>query len=111
MVPYSVFGQPLGLLFTEHLPMLLVFFWYFPFLQLSELLGVYRDPSNEVFRFRFDTGYVFHSWYEHCFLCIWGSQDDGQLCVVNPSSFPIDVGLYCSEPWVPQDGLVFAQVR
>ena len=47
---------------------------------------------------------------EFCPLCVGASKDNGETGVVDPPSFPIYLRLHCREPWVPEDGLVFAKV-
>ncbi len=31
--------------------------------------------------------------------------------VVNPASFPVYLWLHCCEPWVSEDGFMFAEIR
>ncbi len=50
------------------------------------------------------------SWYETHFCCIQGFEYNWQLCVIDPTSSPVNFGLYCSEPWVAQDCFVFSQL-
>ena len=99
MVPYRVFWQALGLFLAEYL------FVSFEFVGdpldffLPELLWKECDPSNEVAIFWSDRSwYVFSSGGEDGSLGIWRSEDDGELCVVDPASFPVDSWLCGRKP-------------
>jgi hypothetical protein len=45
-------------------------------------------------------GNVTSSWDEYCAFGVWCSEYDGQLHMIYPSSFPIDLWLSGSEPRV-----------
>jgi hypothetical protein len=45
-----------------------------------------------------------------CSVCVLGSEGYWQLCVVDPSLLPINLGLEGHEPWVSENGFVFSQV-
>jgi hypothetical protein len=47
---------------------------------------------------------------EHGPICIVGSQDDGQLLVIDPPFGPVDSGLGTCKPRVSQDYLIISQV-
>ncbi len=42
--------------------------------------------------------------------CIRTSENDREMSVVNPAAFPIYLRLYGCEPWIAEDGLMFAEV-
>jgi len=47
---------------------------------------------------------------ELCAFCVWTSENDGEVSVIDPAAFPIYFGLYSCEPWVVEDGFVLAKV-
>ena len=101
MVPYRVLWQALGLFLAEYLFVLFEFVWDpFDFF-LLELLWKECDSSNEVAIFWSDRSwYVFSSGGEDGFSGVWCSEDDRELCVVDPTSFPINSWLRGRKPGV-----------
>ena len=101
MVPYRVFWQALGLFFAEYLFVSLEFVWD-PFgFFLLELFWKECDSSNEVAIFRSDwLRYVFSPGGEDGPFCVWCSEDDRELCVVDPTSSPIDPWLRGRKPGI-----------
>ena len=99
MVPYCVFRQALGLFLAEYLFVPFEFVWdSFDFF-LLELLWKECDSSNEVAIFRSNwSRYVFSSGGEDGLFSVWCSEDDRELCVVDPSSSPIDSWLRGRKP-------------
>src|SRR5258707_9291422 len=68
------------------------------------------DSSNEVVILPSFSGNVSLSGYEGGSFRIVGSEYHWELCVVDPSTFPIYFWLCSGEPWVPKDGLLFAKL-
>src|SRR5229473_1358939 len=56
------------------------------------------------------SGSVDVSGEEFCLFCIWASEYDREMSMVDPSSFPIYFRLHGCEPWVAENGFVFAEV-
>ena len=110
MVPYRVFWQALGLFLAEYLFVPFEFVWdSFDFL-LLELFWKECDSSDEVAVFWSGwSWYVFSSGGKDGFFCIWCSEDDRELCVVDPTSFPINSWLGGCKPRVSQDRLMFSE--
>ena len=107
MVPYGVFREALGLCFTKHFMVSLIFFRYlWCSLQgdegwlFFELLGMYRDPSNVILVLGFHSWFVLSSRDELCSFGVWGFEYYWKLSVVDPPSLPVDFWLYGREPWV-----------
>ncbi len=67
------------------------------------------DPSEEVVVSPFLSRGISLSGYKDSFLRIVGSQYHWELCVINPSSFPIYFWLCGSKPWIPEDNLLFSK--
>ena len=102
MIPNGVARKALGFLFAEYLAVATELLWYFVKIRFldsfSAGVGVYCCTTYVVLVRGLRLGYVARPWDELGMLGIGGSQDDWQLCVINPSLFPIDSGLYCCEP-------------
>ena len=101
MVPYRVFWQALGLFLAEYLFVPFEFVWDpFDFF-LLELFWKERVSSNEVAISWLDwSWYVFSSGGEDGPFGVWCSEDDRELCVVDPTSFPINSRLCGRKPGI-----------
>src|SRR6266852_1481532 len=100
MVPYCVQWESLGFFFTEYFVVFLVFFWYLNSVRLC-FFWMYGYPSYVVsvwVRFSWDVLIPRDKDSSFCIVC---SQNDRELRVVNPSLFPIDLGLHHHEPGIP----------
>ena len=107
MVPDRMAWEPLGLLFTKDLHVTSIMSG--DFLVVGGLFwGMQCDSAYEVSVISDGSGSVNASGKEFCPFCIWASEYNGEMGVVNPSSFPIYLGLYGREPRVAEDGFVFA---
>ena len=113
MVPDGVSWQSLRVFFAKD------FLVTFVFLRKAFFLFVFSvyyswddDCSADVVSVL--VGFSWHvsgSWYEDSFLCVGRSKDDGELGVVYPSFLSVDLWLGAGEPGVPEDCLLFSQVR
>src|SRR5258708_13004808 len=65
------------------------------------------DPSNEVAVLFLLSRDVPLSRYEDSLFRIIGSEYYGELGVVDPSAFPVYLGLRSSEPWISEGGFLF----
>jgi hypothetical protein len=87
--------------------MIMVFrgdFCHSVFYGLRLILRGLNDGSSNVEAF---SVFPLLSLQEECSLLrIQAPKDYGELHMVDPTSFLIDIRLYCGEPRVPQDGLV-----
>src|SRR6266446_4579477 len=99
--------EPLGLFFAEYLAVFGVFRRDFCF--VCFLCGSYCCLAQQDLIGVNDSWFIDGSWQESSLCCICGFKYDGQLCMVDPSSSPIDLWLYCGEPRVTYDRLVFSQ--
>jgi len=90
-----MFWELLGFFFTEY------FFMFGVFMREGGFGGTgdYGGCLAEKDLFPMD-GFrlVDRSWQEPCLYGIGYFEDDGELSVVDPTSFPINFGLRCSEP-------------
>ena len=64
------------------------------------LFWVDRNAPNEVSVTVNGAWYVFPSWGESSSFCVIGAKNNGQLSMVNPPLFPVNLWLVSSEPWV-----------
>src|SRR5258708_38868490 len=106
MIPNGMSREPLRLFFTKHFLVSLVFGGDTSNGCCRNSFQVNDDPPKEVvipFLFSRD---VSLSGYEDGFFCIVSSQYYWELCVINPSLFPIYFGLCSSKPWIPEDSLL-----
>ena len=55
--------------------------------------------------------YISGPWHEDGSSCIWCSDDNWKLGVVDPPLLPVNSRLGRREPWVAQNRFVFSQVR
>ena len=108
MVPYRMHGQSLGFLLAEYFSMLLVFFGDSTGSFGSEDLRMDCNSSYVVSIWSWLAELVPISWHEDRLFSIVRFEDDRQLGMVDPTVFPINLGLYCCEPGVSQDRLVFS---
>ena len=109
MVPYSVTGQPLGFLLVEYFFMTLVFVWEvclrgFCFLRM-DCDTPYKIPVTVN-----GSWYILPSWGKGGSFGVIGSENNGELGVVDPSLFPVDFWLVGGKPWVSQDSFLFADM-
>ena len=77
----------------------------------GDLFRVEDDPSEEVIACFFLSGEVPLSGHKNGLFCVVGSQYHWELCVVDPSSFPIYFWLCGSKPWVAEDCLLLSKFR
>src|SRR5258707_3092380 len=68
------------------------------------------DSSKEVMVFFLLSRDVPLTRYEDGSLCVMGSKYYRELCVIDPSSFPIYFGLCGSKPWVSEDGFLLPKL-
>src|SRR5258708_39593989 len=109
MVPNGVPRQPLGFCFAE--------FCFVPLVLggdpsdgcCGNLFWMKDDPPNEVIVFPSLSRDVPLSGHKNGLFCVVGSQYHWELCVVDPSSFPIYFWLCGSKPWVAEDCLLLSK--
>src|SRR5258708_14489329 len=68
------------------------------------------DPSEEVMILLFLSRDVPLSRYKDGPFCIVGSEYYWELCVVDPSAFPIYLWLCSSKPWISEDGFLLSKL-
>ena len=100
MVPYCVMGQPLGLLLVEYPLVPLVFVWKIS-LSTFCLFRMDCDAADKVPVMVGGAWYVLPSWDKDGLLCVVSTEDDGQLSVIDPPLFSINLWLIGGEPWIP----------
>ena len=91
--------------------MLVELFWHFGQILVFRLVWVNGDSAQEIPFFANQSGNISDSRDECCFLCVWHSEYNGELGMVNPSLFPINSRLCGCKPWVFKDYFVFSQVK
>src|SRR5258708_4626074 len=69
------------------------------------------NPPKEIVVFTLPSRDISLSGYEDGFLCIVGMQYHWELCVIDPSPFPVYFWLCGSKPWIPEDCLLFSKLR
>ena len=74
------------------------------------LFGVDCDAADKVSVTMDRLWYVFRPWGEDSLFCILSAKDDGQLGVVDPALFPVNLWLIGSELGVSQYGFLFTYV-
>ena len=109
MVPDRMGWESLRLLFAKDLCVMLIasgnlwvvggLFW-----------GVQRDSAYEVSVVSDRSRLVYASGKEFCPFRIWASEYDREMSMIDPTSLPVDFRLHRCEPWVAENGLVFAKV-
>src|SRR5260370_39300114 len=72
-------------------------------------LWVEDDPPEEVVFRLFLSRDVLLPRCEDGSFCVIGSEDHWELCVVDPSAFPIYLWLCSSKPLISEDGLLLAK--
>ncbi|SRR5258707_14390367 len=102
-------GEPLGLLFAKNfgvasilsgnLSGVISFFW-----------GVYHNPTYEISVVPNGPRSINTLGKELCSFCVWASEYDGKMSVVDPPTFPIYLWLRRGKPWVAKNGLMLAEV-
>src|SRR5258708_2742909 len=110
MVPNGVPRQPLRFFFAEYFPMPLIFRGDASDGRCRNSLWMEGDPSEEVVIPLFLSGDVSLSGYKGGSLRIVGSEYHWELCVVDPSAFPIYSWLCSGKPWISEDGLLFPKL-
>src|SRR5229473_2642853 len=101
-------GESLRLFFAEDLCVASIssgYFWV-----ISILRWVQRDPAYEVSVVPDWPGSIGGSGEEFCPLHVWTPEYDREVSVVDPAPFPVYLGLHRREPWVTEDGFVFAKI-
>ena len=71
---------------------------------------VQSDPAYKVLIFLDGLRSIDTLGEELCTFSIWTSEDDREVSVVDPATFPIYFGLHSCKPWVAKDGFVFTKV-
>ena len=79
-------------------------------LGVFQLLGMYCDAPYEVSVTVRRAWYILPSWGKNGSFRIIGSEDNGQLGMVNPPLFPVNFWLISGEPRISQYGFLFAYV-
>jgi hypothetical protein len=102
MVPNSVFWESLGVFFAEDLPMSGKLCWHSGDWFGRDGLWVQQYPPNEVSGGPFCPGDIPLPWDESGPFCVICSKDDGQLGMIYPPLFPVNVWLYSCEPGIAQ---------
>src|SRR5216684_816200 len=110
MVPDGVFGQSLRFFFAEYFLMPLVFRGDASDGYCRDSLWMKDDPSEEVTVPLFLSGDVLLSGCEDSPFCVIGSEYYWELCVVNPSTLPVYLGLCSGKPRIPEDGFLFPKL-
>src|SRR5258708_25847919 len=109
MVPDSVSRQSLRFLFAEHFFVPLVFGGDPSDRACRDCFRVEDDPSDEVIVCSSSPRDISLSRYKDRPFCVISTQDYWELGVVDPSPFPIYLGLGCSKPWITEDCFLFPE--
>jgi hypothetical protein len=102
VIPDRMSGQSLRILFAKYFDVVVIFRWDFHHGVFDRLqwafCGLNDGPSNVEALLVF---LLLASWEECGSLSIRASKDDGELHVIEPSPFSVDIRLYCHEPGIP----------
>ena len=109
MVPDQVGQKPLGLFFAKDFGMALVMSGDF-FVARIFFRWVQSDQAYKVLILLDGSRSVDTPGEKLCAFCVRTSENDGEVSVVDPATFPIYFGLHSYEPWVAKDGFVFTKV-
>src|SRR5258708_40052548 len=101
MIPDGVSRQPLRFVLTEYFLVSLVFRRDSSNGCRRDFFRVEDDPSKEVSACPLLSRDVPLSGYKDGPFCVVGTQYHWELCMVDPSSFPIYFWLCGSKPWIP----------
>src|SRR5258707_5739419 len=110
MMPNGVSREPLRLFFTKHLLVSLVFGGDPSNGRCRDSFRMKDDPPKEIVVFPFPSRDISLSGYENSFPCVIGTQYHWELCMINPSPFPIYFWLCSSKPWVSENCLLFSKL-